>query len=61
MDLYRQTHKDFFFATAFLRHSYGLAIVCAGNNKVVPELLPEFLTEGEIQDFTLAYLAGGEI
>lgn len=61
MNLYRQTHEDFFFATAFLRHSYGLDIACADNNKVVPELLPEFLNEGEIQDFTIAYMAGEEL
>ena len=61
MNLYRQTHNDFFFATAFLRHSYGLYIACADKNEPVPELLGEFLTEDEIQDFTIAYMAGGEL
>ena len=61
MNLYRQTHNAFFFAAAFLRHSYGLSIACADKNKVVPEFLGEFLTENEIHDFTMAYMAGGEI
>lgn len=54
MDLYRQTHKEFFFATAYLRHVYGLSTVCL-------EKIDKWLSEDEISDFTLAYMAGGEI
>lgn len=60
MNLYRQTHKEFFFATAFLRHKYGLSTL--GLEKGwVRDFEPEWLTEGEIEDFTVAYMMGGEL
>ena len=61
MNLYRQTHKEFFFATAFLRHTYGLSTVCLEKIQVVRDFEPEWLTEGDIEDFTIAYMMGGEL
>ena len=54
MDLYRQTHKEFFFAAAYLRHFYGLSTVCL-------EDIAKWLSEDEISDFTVAYMMGGEL
>jgi len=54
MDTYRQTHKEFFFAAAYLRHTYGLSTVCL-------EQIDKWLSEDEIADFTLAYMGGGEL
>lgn len=54
MDTYRQTHKEFFFACAYLRYFYGLSTVCL-------EKIDKWLSEDEIEDFTLAYMAGGEL
>ena len=58
MKTYRQTHKAFFFAAAHLRHTYGLSTVCL---EIVRDLEPEWLTEGEIEDFTISYMMGSEI
>ena len=58
MNLYRQTHKEFFFAAAHLRHTYSLSTVCL---EIVRDLEPEWLTEGEIEDFTISYMMGSEI
>jgi len=54
MDLYRKMHKEFFFATAHLRHQYGLSTVCL-------EDIAKWLSEDEIKDFTVAYMMGGEL
>jgi hypothetical protein len=54
MDLYRQTHKEFFFAAAYLRHFFGLSTVCL-------EDIAKWLSEDEIADFTIAYMMGGEL
>ncbi len=54
MNLYRQTHKEFFFAAAHLRHTYGLSTVCL-------EKIDAWLTEGEIEDFTISYMMGSEL
>ena len=54
MNTYRQTHKEFFFACAYLRHFYGLSTVCL-------EQIDKWLSEDEIADFTLAYMGGGEL
>ena len=56
MQNYRKTHKNFFFECAFLRHSYGLEVLTL-------EFIQagKWLTEKEIEDFTLAYMGGNEI
>ena len=54
MENYRKTHKEFFFACAYLRHFYGLSTVCI-------EKIDLWLTEQEISDFTIAYMAGNEL
>lgn len=54
MKLYQRTHKDFFFACAYLRHTYGLSIVPF-------EHIEKWLSESEIQDFTIAYMMGSEL
>ena len=54
MNTYRQMHEDFFFATAYLRHTYGLCIVPL-------EKIDLWLTENEIEDFTISYMMGSEI
>lgn len=54
MDLYRKMHKEFFFAVAYLRHTYGLSTVCL-------EDITKWLSESEIEDFTTAYMMGGEL
>lgn len=54
MNIYRKTHKEFFFACACLRHSFGLAVVSL-------EKIDYWLTDQEISDFTIAYMAGNEL
>jgi len=54
MDTYRQTNRQFFFACAHLRNSYGISVLTL-------DTVEKWLSESEIQDFTLAYMAGGEI
>jgi hypothetical protein len=54
MDTYRKTHKEFFFAAAYLRHTYGLSTVCL-------EQIDKWLSEYEIKDFTISYMMGEEL
>ena len=54
MDTYRQTNRQFFFACAYLRNSFGISVLTL-------DTVEKWLSESEIQDFTLAYMAGGEI
>lgn len=56
MDTYRKTHNDFFLACAYLRHAYGLAVV-----DFVDVTAGRWLTEGQIEDFTVAYMMGAEL
>jgi hypothetical protein len=56
MNTYRKMHKEFFFAAALLRNTYGvdclsLADIHSG----------KWLSDDEVEDFTLAYMAGGEL
>lgn len=57
MNLYRKMHMEFFFAAAFLRHDHGIQSL--SYDHIV--LKGKWLTEDEIEDFTLAYMAGGEL
>ena len=56
MTTYRKTHKDFFFACASLRNTYGI-------QSLTLEFIQsgKWLSEAEIEDFTLAYMMGGEL
>lgn len=54
METYRKTHDDFFLACAYLRHSFGLSVVSFEN-------IEKWLTDQEISDFTLSYMAGNEL
>ena len=56
METYRKTHKAFFFECAYLRHSYGLNVLTLEHVTG-----GKWLTEREIQDFTIAYMGGNEI
>jgi len=56
MNTYRKTHKDFFFAAASLRNTYG--IECLSLDHIQSG---KWLSNDEIEDFTLAYMAGGEL
>jgi len=56
MNLYRQTNREFFLATAILRNKYGIDVVPLNDIE-----LGTWLKENEIQDFTLAFMAGGEL
>ena len=56
METYRKTNKEFFFACAYLRNSFGIGVMTLRHIES-----GKWLTEDEIRDFTLAYLAGGEL
>ena len=56
MEIYRNTHKEFFFECAFLRHSYGLSVLSLETIQA-----GKWLNDQEIQDFTIAYMGGNEI
>jgi hypothetical protein len=56
MNLYRKTHKDFFFECAYLRHSYGIETLTLEHI-----VSGKWLSEDEIADFTQAYMMGGEL
>jgi len=56
MDLYRQTNKEFFLATAMLRNAYGVDVMTLNDIES-----GAWLKENEIQDFTIAYMSGGEL
>ena len=56
MNLYRKMHKDFFFAAASLRNTYGIHSLSFDHI-----FAGKWLTEDEIEDFTLAYMQGGEL
>jgi hypothetical protein len=56
MDTYRKMHKDFFFAAADLRHTFGI------DSQSLDHIQSgKWLSEDEIADFTLAYMGGGEL
>lgn len=57
MNLYRKMHEEFFFAAALLRHDHGIRSL--SYDDIV--LKGKWLTEDEIEDFTLAYMQGGEL
>ncbi len=56
MNTCRKTHRDFFFACAFLRNTYGIEALTLEHIES-----GKWLSEQEIQDFTAAYLMGGEL
>ncbi len=56
MDTYRKTNNQFFLECAYLRHSYGLEALTLEHIEQ-----GKWLTESEIVDFTLSYMAGGEL
>jgi hypothetical protein len=56
MNLYRKTHKTFFFECAHLRHSYGIETLTLEHI-----VSGKWLSEDEIADFTQAYMMGGEL
>ena len=56
MNLYRQTNTEFFLATAMLRNAYGIDVVSLNDIES-----GAWLKENEIQDFTIAYMGGGEL
>ena len=56
MRLYQKTSNEFFMACAALRNEYG--ITCLDLQTIERG---QWLTEAEIQDFTIAYMAGGEL
>ena len=56
METYRKTNNAFFLECAYLRHAYGLGVLDLDH-----VLSGRWLTDNEIQDFTLAYMAGGEL
>jgi hypothetical protein len=56
MNIYRKMHKDFFFAVAGLRNTYGIHYLSSDHI-----FAGKWLTEDEIADFTLAYMGGGEL
>lgn len=56
MNLYRKMHKEFFFAAASLRNTYGIYALSSEHI-----FAGKWLTEDEIEDFTLAYMQGGEL
>jgi hypothetical protein len=49
-------HKEFFFAAAQLRHNYGIEHLSLEHIQS-----GKWLTEKEIEDFTLAYMQGSEL
>ena len=56
MPLYQKTNNEFFLACAILRNDYGITCL---DLKTIER--GRWLNESEIQDFTSAYLAGGEL
>lgn len=54
MNTYKKMHKEFFFAAAYLRHTFGLSTVCL-------EDIASWLSEDEISDFTISYMMGEEL
>lgn len=56
MNLYRKMHKEFFFAAARLRQEHFIVALSLEHI-----LSGKWATEAEIEDFTLAYMQGGEL
>lgn len=54
METYRKTHKEFFFACAYLRNDYDISVLSI-------EDIAKWLSEYEIKDFTVAYMMGNEL
>jgi hypothetical protein len=49
-------HKEFFFDAACLRNTYGIHYLSSDHI-----FAGKWLTEDEIEDFTLAYMQGSEL
>jgi hypothetical protein len=56
MNNYRKTNKNFFFECAYLRNSFGISVLTLEHIEA-----GKWLTETEIEDFTMAYMSGGEL
>ena len=56
MNTYRKTNNAFFLECAYLRHASGLAV-----RDLDHIISGRWLTENEIEDFTVAYMMGGEL
>lgn len=56
MSLYGKTHNAFFLECAFLRNKYGIDALTLEHIES-----GKWLSEGEIADFTGAYMMGGEL
>lgn len=56
METYRKTNNQFFLECAYLRNSYGLGVLTL---ETIEQ--GKWLLESEIVDFTLSYMAGGEL
>ena len=56
MKNYTKTNKHFFLACAYLRNSFGIDVLTLDHIES-----GKWLTESEIEDFTMAYMAGGEL
>lgn len=54
METYRQMNNNFFLECAYLRHSFGLSVVSLAD-------IDRWLTDQEISDFTLSYMACDEL
>jgi hypothetical protein len=56
MNIYCKMHTKFIDASSFLRNIYGIRFMPLEDIQV-----GKWLTEDEIADFTVAYMAGGEL
>jgi hypothetical protein len=56
MNNYRKTNKQFFLECAYLRNLHGLDVLTLETIEA-----GMWLTEKEIEDFTMAYMSGGEL
>lgn len=56
METYRKTNDSFFLECAYLRHAFGIDTLTLQHIES-----GKWLTEEEIKDFTIAYMAGGEL
>ena len=56
MNLYRKSHNQFFLACAYARKDYFIAVLSEEHI-----MSGKWATKDEIEDFTLAYMAGGEL
>ncbi len=56
MNIYCKMHTKFINASGFLRQIYGIRLMSLEDLEA-----GKWLTEDEIADFTVAYMAGGEL